>query len=115
MTTIVINWNRDGRRIYLALLPTLLWEHFRALTGFSESDIRTAAEIVKKETGMTLSCICKIFYTVMKTTMDEKQIDVLVGRAGPCVAKCMLLHELDDLIDSYLKGWEQVGLVLPVL
>jgi hypothetical protein len=27
----------------------------------------------------------------------------------------MLLHELDDLIDSYLKGWEQVGLVLPVL
>jgi hypothetical protein len=51
MTVVVVNWSRGGRRIYLALLPTLLWEQFRTLTGFNESDIRATAKIVKKETG----------------------------------------------------------------
>ena len=77
MTTILVGWadHDNGSRIYFALMPTLLWEHFRAITGFDDLDIRTSSKIVKKETMIRLSCICKIFYAVMKTSMDEKQLD----------------------------------------
>jgi hypothetical protein len=87
----------------------------RSLTVLNEADIRAADKVVKESVGIELSCVCKIFYAVMKTAMDANEIDILVGKAGPCAAKCMLLYELDDLIENYLNGWQTTGLVVPVL
>jgi hypothetical protein len=116
MTVVIINWTRDHcRRIYFALMPTLLWDRFRALTAFNESDIRAAGKVVKESAGIELSCLARIFYTVMKTTLHASQIDVLVGKASPCAAKCLLLSELDDLCDNYVNAWQKVELILPVL
>ena len=116
VTIIILNWTRDnGRRIYFAILPTLLWQRFRELASFNEADIIAAAKVVKKAAGMELPCVCRIFYAVMKTAMDKNQIDILVGKASPCAAKCLLLSNLDYLTDNYVNGWQQVGLVLPVL
>jgi hypothetical protein len=115
LTVVVINWSRrNGRRIYFAMMPTVLWERFRGLTTLNEADIQAMNKILKKA-GIGLSCLARIFYTVMKTTMDDSQIDVLVGKANPCIARCLLFSDLKDLISSYLDGWQQVGLVLPVL
>jgi hypothetical protein len=51
----------------------------------------------------------------MKASMDAKQIDILAGKASPCVAKCLLTYEGNYLIENYIDGWQQAGLVLPVL
>lgn len=116
MTVILIDWaHNSGSRIYFAMMPTLLWERFRALTTLNEADVRVASGILKKVVKVDFSCLSKIFYAVMKTEMSASQIDALVGKASPCTAKCLLLDELDSLIDNYVRGWSKVGLVLPVL
>ena len=117
MTIIVINWTRDhDKRIYFALMPTLLWERFRSLTTLNEADVRAANSILKKVAKVNFSCLSKIFYVIMKDEMSAGQIDALVGKASrSAVAKCLLLDDLDSLIDNYIKSWSKVGLVLPVL
>jgi hypothetical protein len=87
----------------------------RSLTVLNEADIRAADKVVKESVGIELSCVCKIFYAVMKSAVDGNQIDVLVGKASPSAARYLLLYELDDLIENYLNGWQTTGLVVPVL
>ncbi|HEX2557917.1 MAG TPA: hypothetical protein VHK86_06310 [Nitrososphaera sp.] len=116
MTIIVINWTRDhGRRIYFALMPSLLWERFRELTAFNESDIRSASKATKEAAGIELADTCKLFYAVMKKTMSDEQIDILSGKAAPAAAKCCILFGIDQLVRCYLDGWERVGVILPIL
>jgi hypothetical protein len=116
VSVIILNWGRNHHGlIYFAILPTILWQRFRDLTSFNEVDVRVADKIAKEASGVQLSCLSKIFYSIMRKTMDCRQIDVLVGKASPCAAKCLLISELDDLVDNYIDAWQQVGLVLPVL
>jgi hypothetical protein len=116
MTIIVINWARDhGRRVYFTLMPTLLWDRFRALTAFNESDIRAAGKVVKESAGIELSCVCRIFYAIMKQITNEEQIDILSGKASLAAAKCCLLFGIDELVRRYVDGWERVGVILPIL
>jgi hypothetical protein len=96
-------------------MPSLLWERFRELTSFNESDIRAADKVVKQSAGIDLSCVCRIFYAVMKQTTTEEQIDILSGKASPAAAKCCLLFGIDELVRRYVDGWERVGVILPIL
>jgi hypothetical protein len=116
LTIIVMNWARDhGRRCYFTLMPTLLWERFRELPAFNESDIRAASKIVKEAAGIELSCICKIFYALMRKTMDSNQIDILCGKAKPSAASSCLLYGLDEMTASYIDGWAAANVILPVI
>lgn len=116
VSVVILNWGRKHRgRIYFAILPTMLWQRFRDLASFNEADVGAAKKIVKKAAGVELSGLSKIFYSIMRKTMDNDQIDVLVGKAGPCAARYLLLSDLDRLIDNYVDGWQQIGLVLPVI
>jgi hypothetical protein len=116
MTIVIINWARDhDRKIYFALMPTLLWDRFRALTAFNESDIGAADKVVKESVGIELSCVCKIFYSLMQKMMNSDQVAVLVGNAKPCAARWCLLFELDEMLERYVRAWENAGIVLPVI
>lgn len=122
LTIVVVNWLRNSEKkrqrcCYFTLLPTVLWQRFRSLSSFNESDIKSAEKVLEERVApeIKFSCLRRIFFKVMSKTMDYNQINILAGKTGPSVASYCLVFELDRLIKCYVEGWDKVGLVLPVL
>jgi hypothetical protein len=116
LSIIVLNWvQSDRQRCYFTMLPTMLWQHFRSLPAFNESDIKATDEVVSKAVRIKFSGIRGIFNQVVPATMNSRQVDILTGVASPSTAKQCLMLEVDEMAKSYVLAWENAGVILPVL
>jgi intergrase/recombinase len=115
LAIIAINWTRKYKKCYFTILPTRLWDNFRSMVSFSESDIKNANTISKQEAGIDFAEIRKIYYSVMFGTMDANEIQVLTGKAKKEVAIDCMTQKLDLLTYKYCKAWEKFGVILPVV
>ena len=115
ISIIVVNWLREGKRFYLAILPTRLWQCFRELLSFDSSDVENVVNIVKQSIGIDFEQLRKIYCQVIGSNMETSELRVLDGRASPESARDCRINGLDLIADKYCKAWEKFGLVLPVL
>jgi intergrase/recombinase len=115
LAIIAINWTRKYKKCYFTILPSRLWDNFRSMISFSESEIKNANTISKQEAGIDFAEIRKIYYSVMLGTMDANEIRILGGKTNYEAAKDCMTFGLDSMMDRYCKAWEKYGLVLPVL
>lgn len=112
---ISINWIRRHKRCYFAILPSRLWDSFRNVVSFGESDIKNANTIAKHQVSIDFAELRKIYYSVMLGAMHIDEVRVLTGKASVEAARDCLIYRVDSLAENYCKAWEKFGIVLPVL
>lgn len=112
MTIIGINWIRANKKVFVTILPTLIWKDFRNLPKFDRSDIIAAHSITKRDAEILYVGLRKIHYNVMrfKDTMNSDEADALAGRAKSTSAQHYVLHDLKSFSDKYVKAWDIFGL-----
>jgi intergrase/recombinase len=115
LITVIIRWFRKKKKTYRAIMPAGLWSRFRSLPSFTSSDIDIANRVAKKEAGITLQEIRNLFIQSMSKTMDKAQLQVLGGTADPEVALDCMENKTDLITTNYVRAWQQVNLILPVL
>jgi hypothetical protein len=115
LSIVIINWFRDHKRCYLAILPTRLLSSFRDLVSFDSGDIDRAGSIVKQTVGIDFEQLRTIYCQVISNTMDINKVNVLSDKATIQDARDCVNYGLDSMVVKYQKAWEKFGLVLPVL
>ena len=116
LAIVSLNWiQSDKQRCYFTMLPALLWQQFRSLPAFNESDIKAADKAVSKAAGIKLSDIRSIFSQVMRGTMNSGQVDILIGVASQSAARSSFVLGIDEMVRYYVLAWERAGVILPVL
>ena len=112
MTIIGINWIRVNKKVFVTILPTLIWNDFRNLPKFDRSDIIAAHSITKRDAEILYIGLRKIHYNVMrfKDAMNPDEADALAGRAKTTSAQHYVLHDLRSFSDKYIKAWQNFGL-----
>ena len=110
ISVIVINRIMGQKRCYFTIVPSKLWQEFRALTK-ADYELRKFAHLQIKEAmngEMTLMDLRKVNYNInVRSEMKEMGVEVLAGRAKTVSARHYLLNELDELADQYAKAWEK--------
>jgi hypothetical protein len=114
LTIVVVNWFRSHKKCYFTILPTRVWNSFRAVPGFSSADIQIAHKVTKKTADVKYIELRKIHYNVMRRTMDMNEADVLAGRAKSVSAKHYVLYQLDKLVEAYEMAWRKFGRAVSV-
>jgi intergrase/recombinase len=116
MAVLSLNWVQSNKRqCYFTMFPTILWQQFRSLPAFNESNIKTADKIVKKSIGVKFAEIRVIFHQVLSATMNPDQLDILAGTASASAARNCLMLGIDEMSTCYVLVWEKAGVILPVL
>jgi intergrase/recombinase len=105
LTVVVINWFRGHKKCYFTILPSIIWEQFRAVTNFNHIDIDIAHKLTKKTANIMFVELRKIHYNVMRRVMDVNEADILAGRAKSVSAKHYAMYELDKLTEAYSQAW----------
>jgi hypothetical protein len=114
LSTIIVNWVRKRKKCYLIILPSRLWDNFRAIASLGEGDIKNANAIAKRVANIDFVDFREIYFLAMQSTMELHEIQVLNGKASfDNVLDCMA--QLDSLAEKYCKAWEKIGIILPVL
>ena len=109
MSVIVINRVLGQKRSYFSIVPTNVWEKFRALPKVNY-ELRKFAHLQIKEAtnGISFMDLRKFNYNVnVRSEMKELGAEVLAGRAKTVSARHYLLNELDFLAEQYRKAWEE--------
>lgn len=109
VSVIVINRVLGQKRCYFTIVPTKVWQDFRALPKVNY-ELRKFAHLQIKEAtnGLALMDLRKFNYNVnVRSEMREQGAEVLAGRTKTVSAKHYLLNELDLLANQYAKGWQQ--------
>ena len=110
MSIIVINRIMGQKRCYFTIVPTKLWQEFRA-SSKADYELRKFAHLQIKEAmkgEMTLMDLRKFNYNInVRSEMKEMGAEVLAGRAKTVSARHYLLNELDELADQYAKAWKR--------
>lgn len=109
-TIVVINRKAGQKHCYFTIVPTALWEEFRALPIVNYELRKIAHKMVKQGTDgeSALMDLRKYHYNVnVRSEMKEIGAEVLAGRAKTVSAKHYLLNEIDLLAEQYRKAWRQ--------
>jgi intergrase/recombinase len=109
LTVVVINWFRGHKKCYFTILPTVIWQQFRALSNFNHVDIDIAHKLTKKTANIMFVELRKIHYNVMRRVMDVNEADILAGRAKSVSAKHYAMYELDKMAEDYKTAWQRFG------
>ena len=108
MTIVVINRILGQKRCYFTIVPTNIWEKFRALSKVNY-DLRKFAHLQIKEAtnGISFMDLREFNYDVnVRSEMKELGAEVLAGRATTVSAMHYLLNELDMLSEQYHNAWQ---------
>ena len=110
MSVIVINRIMGQKKCYFTIVPTKMWQDFRALPK-ADYEARKFAHLQVKEAtnGETAFMDLRKFnYNVnVRSEMKELGAEVLAGRAKTVSARHYLLNELDLLAEQYEKTWKK--------
>lgn len=109
LSVIIINWIRPPKNCYFTVLPTKMWEHFRATTNFGMGILDAIKPIVKASTPINFHSIRKISYNVLARTFDKDTADVFAGRVKSVSAEHYAMYELDRLATGFEDAWEKFG------
>jgi hypothetical protein len=109
LSIVIINWFRDNKTCYLAILPTRLLSSFRDLVSFDSDDIDRAGSIMKQAVGIEFEQLRIIYCQVISTTMDASEVNVLSGNATIDAAKDSVNYGLDSMASKYCKAWGKFG------
>jgi hypothetical protein len=108
MSVIVVNRIMGQKKCYFTIVPTKLWQDFRALPK-ADYELRKFAHLQIKEAtnGETAFMDLRKFnYNInVRSEMKELGAEVLAGRAKTVSARHYLLNELDLLAEQYGKAW----------
>lgn len=114
LTIVQVNWIRKQKKCYLAILPSRLWQNFRAIVPFGERDLKNAEAVAKRIAGIDFADIRRLYCSVIRRTMDTNETQVMIGKATMEVAS-YCITQVEVMTEKYCKAWEKVGIILPVL
>jgi hypothetical protein len=110
MSVVVINRNLGQKHCYFTIVPSKLWQEFRALSK-ADYEFRKFAHLQIKEATkgeVTLMDLRKFNYNVnVRSEMKEMGAEVLAGRAKTVSARHYLLNELDLLAEQFGEAWKK--------
>jgi len=109
MTIVVVNWQRRGKHCYFTILPTMLWQAFKALPKFSYYDIKSTHLYLKSRLDLKFMYLRKLHYNVMLRTLGKDAAEVLAGRANTVSARHYLMVEVDRLTEQVIDAWSNFG------
>jgi intergrase/recombinase len=109
MTIVVVNWHRRGKHCYFTIIPTMLWQAFKALPKFSYNDIRPTHLYLKSRLDLKFMYLRKLHYNVMLRTLGKDAAEVLAGRANTVSARHYLMVEVDRLTEQVIDAWSNFG------
>jgi intergrase/recombinase len=101
---------RGHKKCYFTILPTLILEEFRKAANFDKGALDVAYKLTKRIVDVKFVELRKIHYNVMSRVMDMNDADILAGRAKSVSARHYALYELDRLTDTYIQGWQRLGI-----
>jgi hypothetical protein len=110
MTIVVVNWHRRGKHCYFTILPTTLWQAFKALPKFSYYDIKSTHLYLKSRLDLKFMYLRKLHYNVMLRTLGKDAAEVLAGRANTVSARHYLMVEVDRLTAQVIDAWSKFGI-----
>src|SRR5215216_1093200 len=110
MTIVVVNWHRRGKHCYFAIIPTTLWQAFKALSKFSYYDIKSTHLYLKSRLDLKFMYLRKLHYNVMLRTVGKDAAEVLAGRANTVSARHYLMVEVDRLTEQVIEAWSNFGI-----
>ena len=85
---------------YFTILPTNLWNRFKAPPKFSYYDIKSTHLYLKSRLNLKFMYLRKLHYNVMLRTLDKEAAEVLAGRANTVSARHYLMVEVDKLAEQ---------------
>jgi len=110
VSVVVVNRIVGQKHCYFTIVPTKLWQDFRALSKV-DYDFRKFVHLqIKQATNdeVALMDLRKFNYNInVRSEMKELGAEVLAGRAKTVSARHYLLNELDLLAQQYEKAWKQ--------
>ena len=109
MTIVVVNWHRRGKHCYFAIIPTTLWQAFKALPKFSYYDIKSTHLYLRSRLDLKFMYLRKLHYNVMLRTVGKDAAEVLAGRANTVSARHYLMVEVDRLTEQVIEAWSNFG------
>jgi intergrase/recombinase len=109
MTIVVVNWHRRGKHCYFTILPTMLWQAFKALQKFSYYDIKSTHLYLKSRLDLKFMYLRKLHYNVMVRILGKDAAEVLAGRANTVSARHYLMVEMDKLTEQVIDAWSTFG------
>ena len=90
MSIVVVNWHRRGKHCYFTIVPTMLWQAFKALPKFSYYDIKSTHLYLRSRLDLKFMYLRKLHYNVMH------------GHWGRMLPKCrqeeQILYRLDTTL-----------------
>lgn len=98
------------KHCYFTILPTKLWQEFRALPQADYEIREFAHQQLKNATNgeVALMDLRKFNYNInVRSEMKELGAEVLAGRAKTVSARHYLLNELDLLAEQYARAWKK--------
>jgi intergrase/recombinase len=109
MTIVVVNWHRRGKHCYFTIIPTTLWQAFKALPKLSYYDIKSTHLYLKSRLDLKFMYLRKLHYNVMLRTLGKDAAEVLAGRANTVSARHYLMVEVDRLAGQVIDAWGNFG------
>jgi intergrase/recombinase len=109
MTIVVVNWHRRGKHCYFTIVPTTLWQAFKALPKFTYYDIKATHIYLKSRLDLKFMYLRKLHYNVMLRTLGKDAAEVLAGRANTVSARHYLMVEVDRLTEQVIDAWSKFG------
>jgi hypothetical protein len=109
MAIVIINRILGQKRSYFTIVPTKIWQDYRALPTVNY-ELRKFAHLQIKEAtnGIALMDLRKFNYNInVRSGMREQGAEVLAGRAKTVSARHYLLNEIDLLAEEYRKAWDE--------
>jgi len=110
ITIVVINRIVGQKHCYFTIVPTQVWEEFRALPVVSYDLRKIAHKMIKQGTDgeSAFMDLRKYHYNInVRSEVKELGAEVLAGRAKTVSARHYLLNEIDLLAEQYAKAWER--------
>jgi hypothetical protein len=114
MSVVVINRIMGQKHCYFTIVPSKLWQDFRALSKVDYEFRKFAHLQIKEATNgdVTLIDLRKYHYNInVRSQLKELGAEVLAGRAKNVSAKHYLLNELDAMSEHYRNAWKKYGII----
>ena|SRR2546425_3905052 len=112
MTIIVVNWHRRNKHCYFTILPTHIWQSFKALPKFTYKDIKATHLYLNSNMNLKFMYLRKLHYNVMVRRIEKDAAEVLAGRANTVSARHYLMVEADRLSELVVTAWSKFGISL---
>jgi intergrase/recombinase len=115
LSIVVLNRIVGQKHSYFTILPSKLFQQFRALAKVTYEERKVCHTLLKNATDgqVEFMTLRKYHYNVMlRSGMGEIGAEVLQGRAKSVGARHYLMNGLDTLSEQYREAWSKFGVMV---